>query len=79
MPEYVIAAGVTVAGYLAVVLRTWLRTRGVVQLEKVRGAVRCDVVRELPRGSRFVDRADQVTIELGQGMHHEEGRHGLGG
>jgi hypothetical protein len=78
MPEYVIAAGVTVVGYLAVVLRTWVHTRGLVQLEKVRGSFRRDVVRELPEGSRFVDRADQLTIEVGQGAGHEGARRGLG-
>ncbi|MGX1853660.1 hypothetical protein [Streptomyces sp. NPDC055299] len=79
MPEYVIAAGVTVAGYLAAVLRTWVRARGMVQLERARGAVRRDMVRALPGGSRFVDRSDHVTIEVGQGRPYEGGRRGLGG
>jgi hypothetical protein len=78
MPEYVTAAGVTVVGYVAVVVRTWLRARGLVQLEKVRGSFRRDMVRELPRGSRFVDRANRVTIEVGQGAEHEGERRGLG-
>ncbi|AZQ32149.1 hypothetical protein EJ357_00535 [Streptomyces cyaneochromogenes] len=65
MPEYVVVAGVTAVGYLALVLRTWVRVRGIVQREKARGAFRRDVLRELPQGSRFVDEADQLTIEVG--------------
>ncbi|PJN17785.1 hypothetical protein CG724_14425 [Streptomyces sp. CB02120-2] len=78
MPEYVIAAGVTVVGYLAVVLRAWLSARGLVQLEKVRGSSRRDLVRGLPRGSRFDDRANRLTIEVGQSAECEGGRRGLG-
>lgn len=78
MPEYVVAAGVTVVGYLAVALRTWVHARGLVQLEKVRGSFRRDVARELPQGSRFVDRADHLTIEVGRGPGHEGVRRGLG-
>jgi hypothetical protein len=67
MPEYVVVAGVTAMGYLAMVLRTWVRVRGTVQREKAHGAFRRDVVRELPQGSRLVDTADQLIIEVGAG------------
>ena len=40
MPEYMIGASATVLGYLAVALRAWVHTRGLVQLEKVRGTTR---------------------------------------
>lgn len=65
-------------GYLAMVLRTWVRVRGLVQLEKTRGSFRRDLVRELPQGSRFVDEADQLTIEVGRGAGHEGVRCDLG-
>ncbi len=78
MPEYVIAAGVTVAGCLVGVLRVWIRARGVVQVEKIRGSLRRDLVRELPRGSRLVDRANRVTIEIGRSVEREGGPRGMG-
>ncbi|MFD5013793.1 hypothetical protein [Streptomyces chartreusis] len=78
MPEYAMAAGITVAGYLAVVLRTWIYTRGMVQLERDRGSFRRDVVRELPQGSRFIDQADHLTIEVGQPAANRGDRRGLG-
>jgi hypothetical protein len=78
MPEYVIAAGATVAGSLAGVLLAWVRARGAVQLERVRGAGRRDLVRELPRGSRLVDRANKVTIEIGGSAEREGGPRGVG-
>uniref|UniRef100_UPI002F90D784 hypothetical protein n=1 Tax=Streptomyces virginiae TaxID=1961 RepID=UPI002F90D784 len=79
MPEYVIAAGVTVGGYLVAVVGTWLRARGQVQLEKARGSLHLDVVRELPPGSRFVDSANRVTIQIGRPASEAEGGgNGLG-
>ncbi|CAM5691568.1 hypothetical protein DMH26_18530 [Streptomyces sp. WAC 05379] len=78
MPEYLIAAGATVVGYLAVVLRTWIRARGLVQLEKTRGSLHRDLVRELPTGSRLVDRANRMTIEIGRAAEHEGGPRGVG-
>lgn len=78
MPESAMAAGITVVGYLAVVLRTWIHTRGMVQLERARGSFRRDVVRELPQGSRFIDRADQLTIEVGKPAGHRGDARGLG-
>ena len=78
MPEYVIAAGTTVAGSLAGVLLAWVRARGAVKLEQVRGALRRDLVRELPRGSRLHDRANKVTIEIGGAAECEGAPRGLG-
>lgn len=78
MPEYWIAVSATVAGYLAGLLRVWIRARGLVQVEKVRGSLRRDLVRELPRGSRLVDRANRVTIEIGRSAERGGGPRGMG-
>lgn len=66
MSELEIAAIVTVAGYATHLLRTWVRVRGRVRVEKLRGTVRRDVVRTLPAGSRIVEKPEgTTTIEVG--------------
>ncbi|GAA2429755.1 hypothetical protein GCM10010433_32530 [Streptomyces pulveraceus] len=75
LSELEIAAIVTVAGYVMHLLRTWVRVRGRVQVERLRGTVRRDVVRTLPAGSRIVEKPEgTTTIEVGPSYRGREKR-----
>lgn len=60
------------------IVALWVRTRAAVRLERVRSTSRVAVARELPAGSRFVER-DGVGIVIEVGSAGEDVTpHGLG-
>ncbi|MEV8311906.1 hypothetical protein AB0P36_32435 [Streptomyces flavidovirens] len=65
MPEYEIAALAVGAGYLASVLRMWIRVHGRTSMARIRSRHRSEIIRGLPSGSRVMDEHDMITVEVG--------------
>jgi hypothetical protein len=70
MDPSLIAAGVTVCGSITGVITIWIRFRTCVHLYRTRVGARSEVIRVLAPGSRFIERADGIIIEIG---HSEKG------
>ncbi|BCM68399.1 hypothetical protein EASAB2608_03733 [Streptomyces sp. EAS-AB2608] len=74
LSETEVAAIVVVVGHVLMLARTWVRERARVQMERQRGAVRRDIIRALPPGSRVREASDGTMIDVG----HVEGRSNQG-